>query len=93
MGNENRTETATQDQDKEELELKVPVEAMDNVDLNLPGDYEDEVLGQHLLQVISSFHVKTAELRAYRQIGDSHGIERATKEVAAFRAQAAVIQY
>ena len=85
--------TKDQETDKEELEPSVPTEAMDNVDMELPSDYEDELLSQHLLQIIGSFHVATAELRAFRQVGDSQGIDRTSKQVAAFRAQAALIQY
>lgn len=82
-----------QEQEQEELDPKVPSEAMANVDMTLPSAWEDEVLAAHLLQIIASFHVATAELRAFRQIGNSEGIGRTTTMVAAYRAQAALIQY
>lgn len=71
----------------------IPVSALNDVVLDLPKEYQDEVFALELLNVIGSYHTCLSQLKAYRHQGDSSGIDKATKLSATLRSQAAWIQH
>ena len=71
----------------------IPVGALEQVDLDLPDDYKDEIYAQQLLESITQYHTYTVQYRALRNQGDHTKAEQASKLAATFRAQAALIQY
>jgi len=77
-----------------EMELgEIPVAALENVVLELPDDYQDEIYATQLLEAITQYHTFTVQYRALRNQGDHSKADQAAKIAATCRAQAALIQY
>jgi selenocysteine lyase/cysteine desulfurase len=74
-------------------EPDIPIEALESVDLGLPTVYLDEVMASKLLDVITSYHQITVDLKASRHQGDHSTAEVAAKAQAQARNSAALIQY
>ena len=71
----------------------IPIEALDNVELDLPSEYEDEIFATSLLQAIVNYHTCETERKALRHQGEHAKAEAMGKQAAIYRSQAALIQY
>ena len=80
--------------DLEELTQEdIPVDALDNVDLSLPSEYEDEVFATQLLTAITQYHACETDRRSLRHQGEHQKAEAVGKQAAVYRSLAALIQY
>jgi len=71
----------------------IPVNALDDVDLFLPSEYQDEVFANLLLNAITQYHSCETERRSLRHQGEHAKAEQLGKQAAVYRSQAALIQY
>jgi hypothetical protein len=78
---------------EEEKDALVFAEALETVDLDLPHDYEIEILAADLLDNISAYRKSEIARRAARQQGDHPTAEKLSKQAATCRSAAALIQH
>ena len=71
----------------------IPIEALDNVDLSLPDEYEDEIFAAQLLNAVTNYHTTEAERKAMRHQGEHQKAETLAKQAAVYRSMAALIQH
>lgn len=71
----------------------MPVEAWENVDLDLPGAYLDEIMAVKLVDVIHAYHLTEVERKSLRHQGQDAKAEEMGKQVGLLRDMAAFIQY
>lgn len=69
-----------------------PVTTLENVDLNLPGDYETDIMAEELLAHLTTYHRVKAALKSARSTGDNKRAEELYKNMSFSRMAAAVIQ-
>jgi len=92
-GTNGATNEDTQEADEDKIDETISLEVLEAVDLDLSGEYLDEILANEMLQVITSYHQTQIQLKAYRHNEDGPNAEKARKLMMTLKSQAALIQH
>ena len=72
---------------------EIPVEALESVDLDVPGAFLDEIMAAEMMGLLSEYHKTVNGASAARHVGDHQRAEALTKQEAFLRAAIARIQH
>tara|TARA_R110000824_G_scaffold11293_2_gene49308 strand:- start:1310 stop:1660 length:351 start_codon:yes stop_codon:yes gene_type:complete len=76
-----------------EIEVDVPIEALEDVDLDLPDDFTDEMFAQEVLDNVVGYHRSETARKAAKHQGEDEQVEQFRKQAQICKAAAALIQY
>lgn len=76
-----------------EIEVDVPIEALEDVDMELPKDFADEMFAEEVLSNVIAFHKTEAARKAAKHQGDHDRAELLNKQAQICKSAAALIQY
>ena len=77
---------------EKDLEEAVSQDALDNVDLSIPGDYQAEIMALELVVHLQNYHKAVAAAKAARQAENHQEAERLQKIVLLSKMNVALIQ-
>lgn len=77
----------------ENVEEFLPPEALDNVNLDIPNEYELEIMASNMAQYLTEHKSTMVGLRAARHNGDNERTSQLAKAEAFYRNAIAYIQY